>query len=126
MSFPPPCVSQVNICDLEQQCRSQSEHLHQLSKELLNFRSQSDTADILKINSTCISQILISPDGKLPQVIAGFEAQPETGESAAATRLSCVQIKIVLHILFLRSSIFVDVGDNKTISSVFILIILIV
>uniref|UniRef100_A0A7N6F6E5 SH3 domain-containing protein n=1 Tax=Anabas testudineus TaxID=64144 RepID=A0A7N6F6E5_ANATE len=116
---------EVNICDLEQQCRSQSEHLHQLSKELLNFRSQSDTADILKINSTCISQILISPDGKLPQVIAGFEAQPETGESAAATRLSCVQIKIVLHILFLRSSIFVDVGDNKTISSVFILIILI-
>uniref|UniRef100_A0A4W6DES5 RIMS-binding protein 2 n=1 Tax=Lates calcarifer TaxID=8187 RepID=A0A4W6DES5_LATCA len=75
------CLSKVKVRDLEQKCRSQSEHFHQLSKELLNFRLQSDTVDVLKINPTSTSQILLSPDKKLPQVTIGFEAQPGTGGS---------------------------------------------
>ncbi|XP_040915059.1 RIMS-binding protein 2 [Toxotes jaculatrix] len=75
---------QVKVCDLEQKCRSQSEHFHQLSRELLNFRLRSDTADVLKINPTSTSQIPFSPDKKVPQVIVGFEAQPEAGDENAA------------------------------------------
>uniref|UniRef100_A0A3B4TU83 RIMS-binding protein 2 n=1 Tax=Seriola dumerili TaxID=41447 RepID=A0A3B4TU83_SERDU len=74
-------LHKVKVRDLEQKCRSQSEHFHQLSKELLNFRLQSDTVDILKINPTSTSQIPLSLHKKLPQVIVGFEGQPETGGS---------------------------------------------
>lgn len=96
------CVSQVKVCDLEQQCRSQSEHLHQLSKELLNFRLQSDTVGILKINSTSICQLPLSPDRKLPQVIAGFEAQREKGKSVTAILLI---INVVTYLIF--TSVFI-------------------
>ncbi|AWP15092.1 putative RIMS-binding protein 2-like [Scophthalmus maximus] len=76
---------EVNVRDLEQKCRSQSEHFHQLSKDLLNFGLQSDTGDILKINP---SRIPLSPDKKLPRVVVGFEAQPEKGnENVANTPL---------------------------------------
>uniref|UniRef100_A0A3B4TUV9 RIMS-binding protein 2 n=1 Tax=Seriola dumerili TaxID=41447 RepID=A0A3B4TUV9_SERDU len=77
-------LHKVKVRDLEQKCRSQSEHFHQLSKELLNFRLQSDTVDILKINPTSTSQIPLSLHKKLPQVIVGFEGQPETGDESAA------------------------------------------
>ncbi|XP_070844927.1 RIMS-binding protein 2 isoform X6 [Chaetodon trifascialis] len=77
-------LQKVKVRDLEQKCRSQSEHYHQLSKELLNFRLQSDTVDILKINPTSTSQIPLLPAKKLSQVIVGFEAQPETGDESAA------------------------------------------
>uniref|UniRef100_A0A665X8U1 RIMS-binding protein 2 n=1 Tax=Echeneis naucrates TaxID=173247 RepID=A0A665X8U1_ECHNA len=80
-------LSKVKVRDLEQKCRSQSEHFHQLSKELLSFRLQSDTVDILKINSTCTSQIHQSQVKKHPQVIVGFEGQTETGVS---TILPCM------------------------------------
>ncbi|XP_071322211.1 RIMS-binding protein 2 isoform X2 [Trachinotus anak] len=75
---------EVKVRDLEQKCRSQSEHYHQLSKELLNFRLQSDTVDVLKINPASTSQIPLLPDKKLPQVIVGFEGQPEAGDESAA------------------------------------------
>ena len=88
LSFPmlPPLLSfrylsKVKVCDLEQKCRSQSEHFHELSKELLNFRLQSDTVDILQNNPTSKSQIPFSPQWKFPQDIVGFETQLETGES---------------------------------------------
>ncbi|XP_034458198.1 RIMS-binding protein 2-like isoform X15 [Hippoglossus hippoglossus] len=74
---------EVKVRDLEQKCRSQSEHFHQLSKELLNFNLQSDTVDILKINPTSTSQFLVSPNRKLPRVIFGFEGQRETGDENA-------------------------------------------
>ncbi|XP_026153513.1 RIMS-binding protein 2 [Mastacembelus armatus] len=74
----------IKVCDLEQKCRSQSEHFHQLSKELLNFHLQSDTVDILKINPTSSSQIPLSPDRKGPQVIIGFATQTETGDESRA------------------------------------------
>ncbi|KAF0031344.1 hypothetical protein F2P81_015899 [Scophthalmus maximus] len=78
-------LQKVNVRDLEQKCRSQSEHFHQLSKDLLNFGLQSDTGDILKINP---SRIPLSPDKKLPRVVVGFEAQPEKGnENVANTPL---------------------------------------
>uniref|UniRef100_UPI0037E7ADB1 RIMS-binding protein 2 isoform X2 n=1 Tax=Semicossyphus pulcher TaxID=241346 RepID=UPI0037E7ADB1 len=78
-------LQKVKVHDLEQKCRSQSEHYHQLSKELLNFRLQSDTVDVLKINQNSTSQIHLSPaKKKLPQVIAGFEAQTEAGDESAA------------------------------------------
>ncbi|XP_051268651.1 RIMS-binding protein 2 isoform X3 [Dicentrarchus labrax] len=75
-------LQKVRVRDLEQKCRSQSEHYNQLSKELLNFHLQSDTVDILKINPTSTSQIPLSRQKKLSQVIVG--AQPETGDESAA------------------------------------------
>uniref|UniRef100_A0A3Q2W7M0 RIMS-binding protein 2 n=1 Tax=Haplochromis burtoni TaxID=8153 RepID=A0A3Q2W7M0_HAPBU len=73
------CLKTVKVRDLEQECRSHSEHFHQLSKELLNFRLQSEPVNIPKSNTTSASQIPPSPQKKLSQV--RFEAQPETGES---------------------------------------------
>ncbi|XP_031133732.1 RIMS-binding protein 2 isoform X2 [Sander lucioperca] len=75
---------QVKVRDLEQKCRSRSEHYHQLSNELLNFRLQSDTVDILKFNPASTSQILLSPEKKLSQVIVEFEPQKETGDESVA------------------------------------------
>uniref|UniRef100_A0A3Q3E962 RIMS-binding protein 2 n=1 Tax=Labrus bergylta TaxID=56723 RepID=A0A3Q3E962_9LABR len=72
-------LQKVKVHDLEQKCRSQSEHYHQLSKELLNFHLQSDTLDIQKVQPNSTSQIPVSPQRKLPQVREGFEAHTETG-----------------------------------------------
>ncbi|XP_008283447.1 RIMS-binding protein 2 [Stegastes partitus] len=73
---------QVKVRDLEQKCRSHSEHFHQLSKELLNFRLQSEPVDILQIDP--ISHIPFSPEKKIAQVIVGFEVQPQPGDESAA------------------------------------------
>nr|XP_020465450.1 RIMS-binding protein 2-like isoform X3 [Monopterus albus] len=75
---------EVKSCGLEHKCRSQSEHFHQLSKELLNFHLQSDTVDICKIKPTSTTQISLSPDRKLLQVISGFRALSETGNESTA------------------------------------------
>nr|XP_029133904.1 LOW QUALITY PROTEIN: RIMS-binding protein 2-like [Labrus bergylta] len=81
-------LQKVKVHDLEQKCRSQSEHYHQLSKELLNFHLQSDTLDIQKVQPNSTSQIPVSPQRKLPQVREGFEAHTETGnENTANTPL---------------------------------------
>ncbi|XP_049459738.1 RIMS-binding protein 2 isoform X1 [Epinephelus fuscoguttatus] len=77
-------LQKVKVRDLEQKCRSQSEHFHQLSNELLNFRLQPDTVDILKISPTSASQTPLSSEKKLSQVIVGFEDQTETGDESAA------------------------------------------
>lgn len=90
--------SQVNVRDLEQKCRSQSEHFHQLSKDLLNFGLQSDTGDILKINP---SRIPLSPDKKLPRVVVGFEAQPEKGGSVVPPHRQIRGNKKSVYIFFL-------------------------
>ncbi|XP_063744984.1 RIMS-binding protein 2 isoform X2 [Eleginops maclovinus] len=74
-------LQKVKVCDLEQRCRSQSEHFHQLSNELLNFRLQSDTAYIPKINPDSRFQIPLSAEKK---VSLGFEAQTKTGDESAA------------------------------------------
>ncbi|XP_051794940.1 RIMS-binding protein 2 isoform X2 [Acanthochromis polyacanthus] len=73
---------EVKVCDLEQKCRSHSEHFHQLSKELLNFRLQSEPVEILQIDPA--SQIPHSPEKKVAQVIVGFEVQPQTGDERSA------------------------------------------
>ncbi|XP_019128006.1 RIMS-binding protein 2 isoform X4 [Larimichthys crocea] len=75
-------LQKVKVRDLEQKCRSQSEHYHQLSKELLNFRLASDTVDNFTINPTSTSQTPLSK--KLPQVVVRFEAQTDTGDESAA------------------------------------------
>lgn len=122
------CLFFALYLDLEQQCRSQSEHLHELSKELLNFHLQSDTVDIYKINSTSVSQIPLSPDRKLPQVIAGFEAQRERGESATLLRnKKCSYIFYFVNFIFTSVSIVIisssiDGSGSNTSSSVFILV----
>lgn len=74
-------MPKVKVHDLEQKCKSHSEHFQQLSKELLNFRLQSESVNILKINTTRIpdSQIPSSPQKKLLKAAVGFEAPPETG-----------------------------------------------
>ncbi|XP_047425140.1 RIMS-binding protein 2-like isoform X2 [Mugil cephalus] len=74
---------EVKVHDLEQKCRSQSEHFHQLSKELLNFRLQSEPVGILKVSPTSGSRVQFSPE-KISQVVVGFEARPETGDESAA------------------------------------------
>ncbi|KAM3873838.1 RIMS-binding protein 2 [Diretmus argenteus] len=75
---------EVKVHDLEQKCRSQSEQFHQLSKELLNFRLQSDTVDFLGSNSYSKSQIPLSPEKKLSHILNGLATLPETGDERAA------------------------------------------
>ncbi|XP_077398591.1 RIMS-binding protein 2 isoform X10 [Vanacampus margaritifer] len=73
---------QVQICDLEQTCRSQSEHSHQLSKELLNFRLQSHPVEILLSKAPSKASNLLSEEERLPKVVVGFESQPEAGDES--------------------------------------------
>ncbi|XP_075999451.1 RIMS-binding protein 2-like isoform X2 [Genypterus blacodes] len=77
---------EVKVCDLERKCRWQSEHFHQLSKELLRFHLQSDGADGLQINSTSTKpHVPISSEKKNPsRAVAGLDAPPETGDENAA------------------------------------------
>uniref|UniRef100_A0A3Q2QIF1 RIMS binding protein 2 n=1 Tax=Fundulus heteroclitus TaxID=8078 RepID=A0A3Q2QIF1_FUNHE len=49
-------LSKVKLCDLEQKCRSHSEHFHQLSKRLPNVRLQSEPAEFPNSYSTLGSQ----------------------------------------------------------------------
>uniref|UniRef100_A0A8C3ATG2 RIMS-binding protein 2 n=1 Tax=Cyclopterus lumpus TaxID=8103 RepID=A0A8C3ATG2_CYCLU len=80
-------LQKVKVRDLEQKCRSQSEHFHQLSNELLNFRLQSDTVDILNINPASTSQ------KKLSQIIVGFEFLPCTPQTGDRKRLEPLSVK---------------------------------
>ncbi|XP_077353429.1 RIMS-binding protein 2-like isoform X4 [Festucalex cinctus] len=70
---------QVQICDLEQTCGSQSEHFHQLSKELLSFRLQSHPVEILLNKAPSKLSNLLSEEEQLPKIVVGFESQPEAG-----------------------------------------------
>uniref|UniRef100_A0A3B3WQ35 RIMS-binding protein 2 n=1 Tax=Poecilia mexicana TaxID=48701 RepID=A0A3B3WQ35_9TELE len=72
-------LSKVKLCDLEQKCRSHSDHFHQLSKRLPNIRLQSEPVESLNSNSTLVSQIPTSPEEKLSQVIDEFEARLQKG-----------------------------------------------
>uniref|UniRef100_A0A3B5L5J8 RIMS binding protein 2a n=1 Tax=Xiphophorus couchianus TaxID=32473 RepID=A0A3B5L5J8_9TELE len=47
-------LSKVKLCDLEQKCRSHSDHFHQLSKRLPNIRLQSEPVEFLNSNSTLL------------------------------------------------------------------------
>ncbi|XP_072228174.1 RIMS-binding protein 2 isoform X3 [Leuresthes tenuis] len=75
---------EVKVCDLEQKCRGHSEHFHQLSKELLNFRLQSEPVKILEHNHPSTSQSPSSTEKKLSQVTVGFEAQAKRGDESVA------------------------------------------
>ncbi|KAM4527996.1 RIMS-binding protein 2 isoform 2-T2 [Odontesthes bonariensis] len=75
---------EVKVCDLEQKCRSHSEHFQQLSKELLNFRLQSEPVKIPEHNPTSTSQIPSSTEKKLSQVTVGFKAQAKRGDESVA------------------------------------------
>ncbi|XP_032425529.1 RIMS-binding protein 2-like isoform X3 [Xiphophorus hellerii] len=74
---------EVKLCDLEQKCRSHSDHFHQLSKRLPNIRLQSEPVEFLNSNSTLVSQIPTSPKEKLSQVIDEFEAWLQKGDESA-------------------------------------------
>ncbi|XP_014854650.1 PREDICTED: RIMS-binding protein 2-like isoform X9 [Poecilia mexicana] len=74
---------EVKLCDLEQKCRSHSDHFHQLSKRLPNIRLQSEPVESLNSNSTLVSQIPTSPEEKLSQVIDEFEARLQKGDESA-------------------------------------------
>ncbi|XP_014886777.1 RIMS-binding protein 2 isoform X9 [Poecilia latipinna] len=74
---------EVKLCDLEQKCRSHSDHFHQLSKRLPNIRLQSEPVEFLNSNSTLVSQIPTSPEEKLSQVIDEFEARLQKGDESA-------------------------------------------
>ncbi|XP_019738177.1 RIMS-binding protein 2-like isoform X1 [Hippocampus comes] len=74
---------EVHICDLGQTCGSQSEHFHQLSKDLLNFRLQSHSVEILLSKATSESSNFLSEEEQLPKVAVGFETQTEAGDERA-------------------------------------------
>uniref|UniRef100_M3ZFF5 RIMS-binding protein 2 n=1 Tax=Xiphophorus maculatus TaxID=8083 RepID=M3ZFF5_XIPMA len=74
---------EVKLCDLEQKCRSHSDHFHQLSKRLPNIRLQSEPVEFLNSNSTLVSQIPTSSKEKLSQVIDEFEAWMQKGDESA-------------------------------------------
>lgn len=84
---PPPfcCFSKVKVCDLERKCRSQSEHFHQLSDELLNFRLRSDTVEILQINPAPTPRISRCSEKNFSRVALGFKVQTKTGGSRLST-----------------------------------------
>ncbi|XP_056146931.1 RIMS-binding protein 2 [Lampris incognitus] len=75
----------VKVHDLEQKCRSQSEQFHRLSKELLNFRLQSDAVDILGTDSYSKSQTPLSPEKKLSTILNRLASQTETGDESVAS-----------------------------------------
>ncbi|XP_037547686.1 RIMS-binding protein 2 [Nematolebias whitei] len=82
---------QVKLRNLEQKCRSHSEHFHQLSKDLLSFRLHSEPVEILVQNrSTPSSWIIFSPEEKLSEVIVEFEVQSKTGDENAANTLPLI------------------------------------
>ncbi|XP_035995717.1 RIMS-binding protein 2 isoform X4 [Fundulus heteroclitus] len=74
---------EVKLCDLEQKCRSHSEHFHQLSKRLPNVRLQSEPAEFPNSYSTLGSQSPASSEEKLSQAIAESEAQLQKGDESA-------------------------------------------
>ncbi|XP_057674545.1 RIMS-binding protein 2 isoform X6 [Corythoichthys intestinalis] len=74
---------EVQICDLEPTCRSQSEHFHPLSKELLNFSLQSRPVEILLSKAPTKSSNFLPTEEELPKVVVGFETQPEAGDERA-------------------------------------------
>uniref|UniRef100_A0A8C6LMP6 RIMS-binding protein 2 n=2 Tax=Nothobranchius furzeri TaxID=105023 RepID=A0A8C6LMP6_NOTFU len=78
---------EVKHCDLEQKCRSHSEHFHQFSSELLNFRLQSEPVEILKHNSTPASQTPSFPEEELLQVVVEFGSQTDKGDESEANTL---------------------------------------
>lgn len=84
---PPPfcCFSKVKVCDLERKCRSQTEHFHQLSDELLNFRLRSDTVEILQINPAPTPRISRCSEKNFSRVALGFKVQTKTGGSRLST-----------------------------------------
>ncbi|KAM8829172.1 RIMS-binding protein 2-like isoform 4-T4 [Spinachia spinachia] len=77
-------LQKVNVCDLQWKCRSHSEHLHQLSDELLNFRLQSDTVEIRQTNPAFTPRISLCSEKNLPQGAVGFEVPTKTGDESAA------------------------------------------
>ncbi|KAM4531968.1 RIMS-binding protein 2 isoform 3-T4 [Fundulus diaphanus] len=76
-------LQKVKLCDLEQKCRSHSEHFHQLSKRLPNVRLQSEPAEFPNSYSTLGSQSPASSEEKLSQAIAESEAQLQKGDESA-------------------------------------------
>nr|XP_040053806.1 RIMS-binding protein 2 isoform X1 [Gasterosteus aculeatus aculeatus]XP_040053807.1 RIMS-binding protein 2 isoform X1 [Gasterosteus aculeatus aculeatus]XP_040053808.1 RIMS-binding protein 2 isoform X1 [Gasterosteus aculeatus aculeatus]XP_040053809.1 RIMS-binding protein 2 isoform X1 [Gasterosteus aculeatus aculeatus] len=77
-------LQKVKVCDLERKCRSQSEHFHQLSDELLNFRLRSDTVEILQINPAPTPRISRCSEKNFSRVALGFKVQTKTGDESAA------------------------------------------
>uniref|UniRef100_A0A8C6LUW0 RIMS-binding protein 2 n=1 Tax=Nothobranchius furzeri TaxID=105023 RepID=A0A8C6LUW0_NOTFU len=69
-----------------QKCRSHSEHFHQFSSELLNFRLQSEPVEILKHNSTPASQTPSFPEEELLQVVVEFGSQTDKGKSTFTSK----------------------------------------
>uniref|UniRef100_A0AAQ4RTQ7 RIMS binding protein 2a n=1 Tax=Gasterosteus aculeatus aculeatus TaxID=481459 RepID=A0AAQ4RTQ7_GASAC len=68
----------VKVCDLERKCRSQSEHFHQLSDELLNFRLRSDTLLFVCYGNQCLpgDESAANPPLLIPQLTP---CTPQTG-----------------------------------------------
>ncbi|XP_077594109.1 uncharacterized protein LOC144211006 [Stigmatopora nigra] len=72
-------LQKVQICDLEQTCKSQSDHFHPLPKDLLNFSLHSCPSYIVLCNTTTKSSNLLLTEEQLPKVIVGFETLPKPG-----------------------------------------------
>ncbi|KAM8872586.1 RIMS-binding protein 2 isoform 3-T4 [Synchiropus picturatus] len=75
---------EVKITDLEQKWRSQTEHFHHLSKELLNCHLQSDSVETHPSYPTYYSQSPTSPNKQVPPVI---RSEDSGNEIAANTSL---------------------------------------
>uniref|UniRef100_A0A3P8UTE9 RIMS-binding protein 2 n=1 Tax=Cynoglossus semilaevis TaxID=244447 RepID=A0A3P8UTE9_CYNSE len=74
---------EVKVRDLEQRCRSQSEHFQQLSNELRNFPLHSQLVDIQKINTFSTVPIPFLLEKNLPEVIE-FDSHLDTGDENVA------------------------------------------
>ncbi|XP_067340627.1 RIMS-binding protein 2 isoform X3 [Channa argus] len=77
-------ISQVHKAWVQaEQEHEEAVHLLETNKDRM---FQSDTVDILKINSTSTLQIPLSTDRKLPRFLTGFKAQQKTGNESATNK----------------------------------------
>ncbi|XP_031433163.1 RIMS-binding protein 2 isoform X3 [Clupea harengus] len=75
---------QVKVRNLEQKCRSQSEHFTLLSKELHKFQVEADTVDILSPDPCPVSKAAHLPEKTLSHTSNGQTSQPGKGNERPA------------------------------------------
>uniref|UniRef100_A0A4W5P0W3 RIMS-binding protein 2 n=1 Tax=Hucho hucho TaxID=62062 RepID=A0A4W5P0W3_9TELE len=87
-------LQRVKVRDLEQKCRSQTEQFGQLSKDLEDFRLETDTVDILNTEPFSKHDVPLHPENKLSQILNGLAAQAGEGEHSQLPTLPSMEDEI--------------------------------
>uniref|UniRef100_A0A3B3TYA8 RIMS-binding protein 2 n=1 Tax=Poecilia latipinna TaxID=48699 RepID=A0A3B3TYA8_9TELE len=86
-------LQKVKLCDLEQKCRSHSDHFHQLSKRLPNIRLQSEPSLFIYYLNQCLLGDESAPNAQL--LIPQFPPCPLQTEDSEAFKLLSVKSSTV-------------------------------